>query len=96
VTGDKETEAENKTASTCFGLPCGSIPRLPLAGLAGVPNWPMRRGQAEPNLLKIQQLYSPQHSNSRSAFSGHDPLAPVKKLLHNHVSAQGHILSRAF
>jgi hypothetical protein len=96
VTGDQETEAENKTASTCFGLPCGSIPRLPLAGLAGVPNWPMRCGEAEPNLLKRQQLYSPPHSTSEPDFSGLDPLAPVKKPLHNHLSAQGHILSRAF
>lgn len=62
---DLETETENKTASSCFGLPCGSILRLPLAWLADAASWPMRLGGLWSNHLKIQQLHSPTHSTSR-------------------------------
>jgi hypothetical protein len=45
---------------------------------------------------KIQQLYSSVHSTSQPGFGSLAPLAYVKEWLHNCLSAQGLIISRAF
>jgi hypothetical protein len=45
---------------------------------------------------KVQQLYSPVHSTSQSAFGSIAPLAYVKEPFHNCFSTQGLIISLAF
>jgi len=60
------------------------------------PVGPRTMGNVNVIHCKVQQLYSPVHSTSQSAFGSIAPLAYVKEPLHNCFSAQGLIISRAF